>query len=291
MYPALGAALRMKRVLTAIVLIACVVALIFRGQPWMLSAATCLVAELAAYEFLALTRPSGARVPLWWMLSGTAAVFLFTLPEYHYQEAELPVIGLLMIVLMAWTAFRNNVERVLPDTALGVFGLVYVAYPLSLLPLIWMREDGKPLLLFLMVCVWAGDIVALYTGRMFGRHRLSALSPKKTWEGSIGSLAGSVLAGLAIVYGGEYLLRRGDTLLHIVEPVWQSVLLAVVINLAAQLGDLLESAIKRGAGVKDSGAMLPGHGGILDRIDALLLAAPVLWCVLLLKDAVGPGRF
>lgn len=281
----------MKRVLTAIVLIVCVVALIFRGQPWMMSAATCLVAELAAYEFLALTRPSGARIPLWWVVCGTAAVFLFTLPEYHYQEAELPLISLLTLVLMAWTAFRAGVERVLPDTALGLFGLVYVAYPLSLLPLIWIREDGKPLLLFLMVCVWAGDTVALYTGRMFGRHKLSALSPKKTWEGAAGSLAGSVLAGLAIVFAGEYLLRRGDTLLHIVEPVWQSVLLAVGINLAAQLGDLLESAIKRGAGVKDSGAMLPGHGGILDRIDALLLAAPVLWCVLLIKDAIGPARF
>jgi len=106
----------MKRVLTAIVLIACVVALIFRGQPWMLSAATCLVAELAAYEFLALTRPSGARVPLWWMLSGTAAVFLFTLPEYHYQEAELPVIGLLIVA----EATRQRCQRALRAVDVGL---------------------------------------------------------------------------------------------------------------------------------------------------------------------------
>jgi len=257
----------------------------------MLSVATCLVAELAAYEFLTLANSSGARIPAWWMMAGIAAVFLFTLPEYHYQEAELPLISLLTIILMTWTAFRGGVERVLPDTALGVFGLVYVAYPLSLLPLIWMRDDGKPLLLFLMVCVWAGDTAALYVGKSLGRHRLSALSPNKTWEGSIGSVAGSVLAGLAIVYAGEYLLRRGDTLLHIVAPIWQSVLLAVIINIAAQLGDLLESAIKRGVGVKDSGSMLPGHGGILDRIDALLLATPVLWCVLLIKDSFSLGRF
>ncbi|HKO20637.1 MAG TPA: phosphatidate cytidylyltransferase [Acidobacteriaceae bacterium] len=281
----------MKRVFTAIVLIACVVALILRGQPWMMSAAACLVAELAAYEFVTLANKTGARIPIWWVVAGVAAIFLFTVPEYHYQEAELPLISLLTIVVMAWSAFRGGVERVLPDTALGVFGLIYVAYPLTLLPLLWLRDDGKALLLFLMVCVWAGDTAALYVGKSLGRHKLSALSPNKTWEGSIGSVAGSVIAGLAIVYAGDALLARGSTLLHIVEPVWQAALLAVLINVAAQLGDLLESAIKRGAGVKDSGTMLPGHGGILDRIDALLLAAPALWVVLLIKDAVSLGRF
>jgi phosphatidate cytidylyltransferase len=157
--------------------------------------------------------------------------------------------------------------------------------------MIWNRDDGKALLLFLMVCVWAGDIAALYVGRSFGRHKLSHLSPNKTWEGSAASVAGSVLAGLAVVFAGELLSARGNTILHITQPIWQSVLLAAFINIAAQLGDLLESAIKRGAGVKDSGTMLPGHGGILDRIDALLLAAPALWCVLLLKDAFSLGRF
>jgi len=281
----------MKRVFTAIVLIACVVALILRGQPWMMSAAACLVAELAAYEYVTLANKTGARIPLWWVIAGVAAIFLFTVPEYHYQEAELPLISLLTIVLMAWSAFRGGVERVLPDTALGVFGLIYVAYPLTLLPLLWLRDDGKALLLFLMVCVWAGDTAALYVGKSLGRHKLSPLSPNKTWEGSIGSVAGSVIAGLAIVYAGDALLAHGSTMLHIVEPVWQAALLAVLINVAAQLGDLLESAIKRGVGVKDSGTMLPGHGGILDRIDALLLAAPVLWVVLLIKDAVSLGRF
>jgi len=157
--------------------------------------------------------------------------------------------------------------------------------------MIWNRDDGKPLILFLMVCVWAGDIAALYIGRSFGKHKLSRLSPNKTWEGSIASVAGSVLAGLAVVLLGDLLSVRGYAVLHNVEPFWESAAIAAIINVAAQLGDLLESAIKRGAGVKDSGTMLPGHGGILDRIDALLLATPVLWCVLLLKDAFGLGRF
>jgi phosphatidate cytidylyltransferase len=281
----------MKRILTASLLILVVVLLIFRGQPWMLTLASALIAELAAYEYMRLANTGGAQIPAWWMLSGTAVVFLFTLPNFH-NEAELPALSALALVLLAWTGFREPLDRVLPDAARGLFGLVYVAYPLTLIPMIWARDDGKPLLLFLMVCVWAGDIAALYVGRRWGRHKLTHLSPNKTWEGSFASVGGSVLAGLAVVFTGELLSTYyGNTVLHILEPVWQSALLAVIINVAAQLGDLLESAIKRGAGVKDSGTILPGHGGVLDRIDALLVAAPVLWCVLLLKDAFSLGRF
>lgn len=280
----------MKRILTAVFLIAFVIALIFLGQLWMLTAAACLVAELAAYEYLSLANAGGTGVPAWWMAGATAIVFLFTLPGFHF-EAELPVLSLLSLLLLGWTAFHGSLERVLSDAAAGLFGLVYIAYPLTLLPMIWNRDDGKPLLLFLMVCVWAGDTAALYVGRSIGRHKLTHLSPNKTWEGSIASVAGSVVAGLAVVLAGNALSARGNTVLHILEPVWQSALLAVLINVAAQLGDLLESAIKRSAGVKDSGRMLPGHGGILDRIDALLLAAPMLWLVLLAKDAMSIGRF
>ena len=266
----------MKRILTAILLILGVVALIFLGQLWMLTAVACLIAELAAFEYVTLANSGGGRTPGWWMAAATAVMFAFTLPGFHF-EAELPVLSALALLLLAWTGFRGPLDRVLPDTALGLFGLVYIAYPLSLLPMLWNRDDGKPLLLFLMVCVWAGDIAALYVGRAFGRHKLSHLSPNKTWEGSLASVAGSVLAGLAVVAAGEFLSARGNTVLHILEPVWQSVVLAVIINLAAQLGDLLESAIKRGAGVKDSGTLLPGHGGMLDRIDAMLFAVPVVW--------------
>jgi len=279
----------MKRILTAVVLILAVVALIFLGQLWMLTLAAGLVAELAAYEYLTLANSAGARIPLWWIMPATALLFYVT--YYRPVEAQLPVLSALALVLLAWTGLHGTLDRVLPDAAIGLFGLVYVAYPLTLLPMIWNRDDGKPLLLFLMVCVWAGDTAAYYVGRNFGRRKLSELSPNKTWEGFLASVAGSVLAGLGVVYAGELLSDRGNTVLHILQPVWQSAALAVVVNLAGQLGDLLESAIKRGAGVKDSGALLPGHGGILDRIDALLLAAPVLWCVLLLKDAFSVGRF
>jgi phosphatidate cytidylyltransferase len=278
----------MKRIVTASVLIAGVLALIFLGQLWMLTLACCVIAELAAFEYLTLANSGGSRVPIWWMATATALLFYVS---YYRPEAQLPLLSALALILLAWTGFRGEVTRVLPDTAVGLFGLIYIAYPLTLIPMLWNRDDGKPLLLFLLVCVWVGDIAAFTIGKPFGRHKLSRLSPNKSWEGSLASIAGSVLAGLGVVFLGDALSARGNTVLHILQPVWQSIVLAVLINIAAQLGDLLESAIKRGAGVKDSGTMLPGHGGILDRIDALLLAAPALWCILLLKDAFNLGRF
>lgn len=287
----------MKRILTAIVLIVAVFALIFFGQLWMITLFAAIVAELAVYEYLQLaavgaeTHGAKLRIPFWWMSFATAIAFVVTLPNFPV-EAQLPVLSALTLALFAWNGFRSPLIQVLPDTAQGIFGLIYIAYPLTLIPLLWKKEDGTALVVFLMVSVWVGDIAALYIGRRFGRHKLAPrLSPGKTWEGSAASIVGSVAAATLVIYIGDVLSSRGNLILHTSQPMWQSILLAAVLNVAAQLGDLLESAIKRGAGVKDSGTMLPGHGGILDRIDALLLATPILWFVLILKDAFGMGRF
>jgi phosphatidate cytidylyltransferase len=287
----------MKRILTATVLILAVFALIFFGNIWLMTLFWLIVAELATYEYLKLAavgaeaHDAKLRIPIWWMALGTALAFVVTLPNFPV-EAQLPVLSALTLALFAWNGFRSPLIQVLPDTAQGLFGLIYIAYPLTLVPLLWKSEDGPALVLFLMVCVWAGDIAALYIGRAFGKRKLAPrLSPGKTWVGSIASIAGSVLVAALVIYISDTLTARGNTLLHISEPLWQSLLLAAILNIAAQLGDLLESAVKRGAGVKDSGTMLPGHGGILDRIDALLLATPVLWFILVIKDYFGLGRF
>jgi phosphatidate cytidylyltransferase len=225
------------------------------------------------------------------MAIATAIAFVVTLPNFPV-DAQLPVLSALTLILFAWNGFRAPLIQVLPDTAQGLFGLIWIAYPLTLVPLLWKQEDGPALVLFLMVCVWSGDIAALYIGKAFGRHKLAPrLSPGKTWEGSIASIVGSIAAAGFVIWIGDVLTARGNLILHITEPIWQTLALAAILNIAAQLGDLLESAVKRGAGVKDSGTMLPGHGGILDRIDALLVAAPVLWFALVIKDYLGLGRF
>jgi len=287
----------MKRILTATVLILAVLALIFFGQLWMITLAAALVALVATWEYLKLaavgaeTHGAKLRIPIWWMTLGTALAFVVTVPSFPV-EAQLPVLSAITLVLFVWNGFRAPLIQVLPDTAQGLFGLLWIAYPLTLVPMLWKQEDGIALVIFLMVSVWAGDIAALYIGRALGRHKLAPrLSPGKTWEGAVASVIGTLIAAYAVVAIGNALTARGNTVMHISQPLWQTLVLAAILNIAAQVGDLLESAVKRGAGVKDSGSILPGHGGILDRIDALLVATPVLWFCLLLKDRFNLGRF
>ena len=173
----------MKRILTAALLIVAVFALIFFGQLWMLTVAACLAAELAAYEYLTLANTGGTRIPAWWMAAAVALLFLVT--YYRPTEAQLPVLSALALILLAWAGFRAPLDRVLPDAALGLFGLIYVGYPLTLLPMIWNRDDGKALLVFLMVCVWAVDIKRCMLGAALGGTSHRRPSPNKTWEGSM----------------------------------------------------------------------------------------------------------
>ena len=147
---------------------------------------------------------------------------------------------------------------------------------------------GAFLLLYLLLVVWAGDIFAYFIGRSLGRHRMAPrISPKKTWEGATASMVASLGVGGALLYFATPvcttllqwgLIQRRDGMFGLERPALLPILiLTATLNVAAQLGDLVESLLKRGAGVKDSGTILPGHGGMLDRIDALLFAAPVLW--------------
>ncbi len=256
----------MKRVITAAVLIPLVLLLLLWGSYLFVVVLSALVAGLAAWEYCSIADSHGSRIIRSLLLAAIAVVFAATFGNPHLI---LPAIGLCSAVLLIVYSFHAPIERVLPDTAFSVFGLLYCGLTLVTLPLVWAQPNGPWTLVYLFCVVWTGDVAALYIGRTFGRTKLApSISPNKSWEGSAASLAGSLLIATALVS-----LARA----HFAGSLVSWLGLAVVLNVFAQVGDLVESAIKRGAGIKDSGAMLPGHGGILDRIDALLLAAPALW--------------
>jgi phosphatidate cytidylyltransferase len=281
----------MKRILTAIVLITFVIVILFFGKLWMITLVAALVACLAALEYRNLAAAIESPIPLWWVI---AAVLLFFLATFYRPQDTITAVSFATLLLFAWNTFRTPLERVLSETAAGLLMLLYIAYPLTLIQQFWMLENGTALLLFLFVCVWSGDIAALYIGKRYGRHKFAPrLSPNKTWEGAFASVLASATFGMALIFAGQWFSSHGSnfTKLHTSEPWWQSLILAIILNIAAQFGDLVESALKRGANVKDSGNLLPGHGGILDRIDALLVAAPVLGFALYIKEAFNLGGF
>ena len=271
----------MKRILTAVVLVPAVVLTIFMGPYWLVTAFSAVVAGLAGWELLSFVSSGMTRPPR--VVTMVAIGLLFAI-NFRWPDMLPAALGGLSLGLLVWCSFALPTEQVMASAAHAVFALLYTGATMVTLPMLFTSEDGKSVVLFLVCCVWAGDIAALYVGRSIGRHRMAPrLSPNKTWEGAVGSLVGSVAIAAAL-YGLAELMNAHDlNMLLYTGPLPRWLALALVVNVAAQVGDLVESALKRSVGVKDSGNLLPGHGGMLDRVDALLLAAPVLWYVLLLQ--------
>ncbi len=287
----------LKRVLTAAVLIPIVLLLILRAPVPVIALAAALVALLAVEELLRLAEAYSIQ-PLRWptyLFVGSLFLFLALGPAHQPLLATarfLYTAGFAVVlapfVFLTLGTRRADLSGGFPAAAVSVFAFAYIALPLGFLVQIREQWAGAFLLLYLVLLVWVGDMSAYFVGRSLGRCRMSPrISPHKTWEGALASLLASLAVGLLLA---NYALPISSALLnvHLIErrdgyfalekpPLLPTLLLSAAINVAAQLGDLVESLIKRGAGVKDSGTILPGHGGMLDRIDALLFAAPVVW--------------
>ncbi len=297
-----------KRVATALVLIPVVVGLVLFTPTWVVAVATAVITVLALWEYFALGEAIGHRAyRVWTIFCSLLFIFVATASRpslhinFHFPGAAIEepvlrpgmfhalresseifhspanvffvfVLGLTCLVL--WT--RRPLVETLPAAGISSSALLLVAFPLSFAVCLHDRAlDGPKLLLFALVITWAGDTTAYFVGRAMGKHPLAPhISPKKTWEGSIGSMVGSLIVAWAF----SYWIRM---------PIGHLVAMAVIGNVAGQMGDLLESAYKRSAGVKDSGGLLPGHGGVLDRIDALILCIPVIWYYLVLVNPTG----
>lgn len=268
----------MKRVLTAVVLVPVVLVLVFLPRDWqpLFAAVVAVVAAMAAWEYMGLAKELGANPP---RIAVMAAILALFAGWSQWPDSFLPVLGMVCLALLLYCTFLSPIERMIPDVTSSIFCVFYTGFTLIALPALREQANGPSLLVFLFCVVWAGDIAALYAGRAWGRHKLAPrISPNKTWEGTLASVVGSIAVAFALLGLAELLARWNSVALSYAEDSWWYWLtLAVIINIAAQVGDLAESALKRSAGVKDSGRLLPGHGGVLDRIDALLLAGPALW--------------
>jgi phosphatidate cytidylyltransferase len=302
------------RVLTALVLVPIVIAIVLFTPTWAVALVTALITILALREYFALGDAIGHRAYRLWTIFCSLSILAlqafspvagfvgarrsvhidFVFPDS--QELHLPELShhttntllqhllvsldlstLVFVFILGLTVLtlftRRPLVESLPSAGISSSAFLLVAFPLSFaVRLHGFSLEGPRLLLFALAITWAADTTAYFTGRAIGKHPLAPhISPKKTWEGSIGSMFGSLLIAYAFSF-----------FIHI--PLHHLLLMATLGNIAGQMGDLLESAYKRSAGVKDSGGLLPGHGGVLDRIDALILCIPVIWYYLVLVN-------
>jgi phosphatidate cytidylyltransferase len=254
----------MKRIATALVLIPAIVWTVLYAPYWVFLIVLGVVGGLAYCEFdniaASQSMTPGGFVRMTWI--GIAlGIALIVVPE----RMALVVLVLAALVMMGLAMLSSDLSKSLSSAAAGTLGILYIfgAWRCA----IGIRGINPHWLMLTLLVSWAGDTAAMYTGKAIGRRRMApVISPGKTWEGAAGSLAGGMIT--AGVYAHFFIEPA---------PVWAVLATGAAANIAGQIGDLAESAFKRGASVKDSGSTLPGHGGWLDRIDSSLFAIPIVY--------------
>jgi phosphatidate cytidylyltransferase len=265
--------MHLKRWVTGIIGTAFLVFLISSSMRWPFYLFLFAAAIIGLNEFLNIT--AKGLSPFLKFSSFILTLFLFLIIVLK-QILLLPVVLVLLAAvpltfhMFMYASFDKKWNR--PDIEKAIIGPLYICLPVAMLILIDMQPKGNIWIFFLLAVIFANDTGALYTGKAFGRHKLyPEVSPNKTWEGAVGGLITGLI--VAVIF-----LKIDVLKIHAIDPA--ILFLVLGLSAATQTGDLVESMIKRSCGVKDSGGILPGHGGVLDRIDGLLFAIPVLYAYL-----------
>ena len=257
---------QVKRIASALVILPPLVWFLCYASPvWFLILVLALIG-LSLYEYFHILQQ--VRLSLCTSVTFLAAFVLAIVAYLDEDWRWLPIVLFLSIVALTLSVMvlPSGGSAIFPTLVYSIFGLLFIGWNLSHLLLLRLLPAGQWYILFLCAVVWVGDSAAMYVGKSLGRSKMApTISPGKTWEGAVGGTVGGVLT--AVVSAGFWLP-------HVV--LWQCAILGLCISLAAQMSDLGESMLKRYAGVKDSGGLIPGHGGILDRVDSMLFAAPTL---------------
>jgi phosphatidate cytidylyltransferase len=253
-----------QRILTAIIGLPLLVAIIWFGEPWF----TLLIAAMAilgSFEFYRMSRHSKIQ-PLTYF--GIVWVLLIVLsPHCPYTPTAPFLITSAIVISLIWLLFRPPKEQAFNNWAWTMAGILYVGWLLSYWVSLRSLEIGRAWVFWAMFTTFASDTCAFFIGRAWGKHNLApSISPGKTWEGVIGGLLGSIIASL--ILGIVFSLPLS---------YWLIAFLGFIISIFAQLGDLVESLLKRNTGTKDSSRLVPGHGGVLDRIDSLIFTGIIVY--------------
>ena len=258
-----------KRIITALIILPPILALLFMGNPIHIAAFAIILAGMAGFEFASISLEKNQYLQKF-LTSSLSAIFAMAL-ALSVKNITISISVIITVAPICFLMFMfgsDNNKKLFYSTASSLTGIIYTGGLFGALALIPLKniDNGKYWILLLLSSVILNDTFAYTTGRLFGKHKLNkTISPNKTWEGSFGGIIGSLVAAITV----KELFLQNIPILHII-------IFGIILGVGGQVGDLMESFVKRSFDVKDSGKILPGHGGILDRMDSLMLGAPIV---------------
>lgn len=266
-----------KRIITSLWFVPLLVIVVWFGREPGFTALMVIFGILAALEFYRMVAMSKAPPLTYFGLIWTALFILSRNSELlAILESYLKPVPVTPFLLTAavvppllWLLSRRQKEGAFTSWAWTIAGILYVGWLLSHLVALRGLDAGRNWVFFALFVTWASDTTAFFIGRRFGRHKLAPnISPGKTWEGTMGGILGAIIVSILFFTATPF---------HLPLTYWQAIPLSILVSIFGQVGDLVESLLKRNMGVKDSGKLMPGHGGVLDRMDSIIFAGVVVY--------------
>jgi len=266
--------MKIQRYISALIGFPIVAALLIFGNKYLIDIVFAFITAISIYEYFGAFKEK--YKPIKWV--GFLPILI--MPFIHIIPFNILIILIIMLIpttisLVFMQSVFSNIKYNIIDISITIFGILYVVLNISFLPLIYATEFGKILIWYVLLSAWGSDTFAYLIGVKFGKHKLTAVSPKKSVEGAIGGICGAVLVNTIFT-----LIISANTTFTISYVV--IVIMSIVLSALSQVGDLAASTIKRFTGIKDYGKLIPGHGGMLDRIDSIIFIAPYAYLLLVL---------
>lgn len=258
--------MNLKRVLTGLIGFPIVVAVLMFGNKYIVDAVFAVIALISIHEYSTATSKKYKPVKYIGYVLSILIAFIHIIPLEYISRFLIMIIPSIIAILFI-KVIISKMEINFNDITVAFFGISYIIGFIVFLPVLYGISNGKYLIMYTLLCAWGSDTFAYAIGRRFGKHKLSKISPKKSVEGSIAGIVGAIVVSIVYTIVINRFVALDLNYLYIV-------LVALILSALSQLGDLAASSIKRYVDIKDFGNIIPGHGGMLDRIDSLIFIAP-----------------
>lgn len=266
--------MKLKRILSGVIGLPIVALILIYGNTYIIDGVFTVVAIIAMYEYLKAF--SNNNKPVKWI--GYLSCLIIGVIHIIPKEFLFLTLGLsisIIIAVLFMKVIGSNMKTGISDIMITFFGICYITFFLSFIPLLYGIENGKYLIWFILIAAWGTDTCAYIIGIRFGKHKFSKISPKKSKEGCVGGTVGAIIIGLIYAICLNKFANLQLSYLYVG-------LITGLLSILSQIGDLSASSIKRTVNIKDFGNLIPGHGGILDRIDSIIFIAPFAYFLLTL---------